>query len=174
MHDLAPATIMLSSEIDWESAALPARLLTGTIAYHLKTAKHAAAVASALGLPDAGQVTRHPDFEAIWLGPGEWLLIVSQAEERALARRIDNALAGNSGAAVPAGDGLVTIALEKGTDLLASLTGLRAETFAPGRAVRTRIANTAVILTGSASGVVRLIFDRAQSHHIRRWLDRAT
>jgi heterotetrameric sarcosine oxidase gamma subunit len=174
MHDLAPVAISLSSEIDWESAALPARLLTGTIAYRLKTARPATALSATLGLPEAGQVAVYPNFEAIWLGPGEWLLIAPQAGESALARWIDEALTDRGGAAVPAGDGLAMIALENKSNLFSRLTGLRAETFAPGRTARTRIADTAVVFVGGVTGVVRLIFDRAQAHHIRRWLDCAT
>lgn len=171
MHDLAPLKLATPTTLDWESAAIPCRDLTGQMILHVKAViDRASQLAATLGLADPGRIAMIGAIECCWMGPGEWLLFASAEHGEQLAALQTHAVE-NGAATAHAGDRLVVLELDASAELLSGLTGLPEEVLRPGRAARTRLADIPVTIAASLSARFRLLFDRTYAPHMRAWLD---
>ena len=173
MHDLAPLKLAAPSAVGWDTARIPGRRLEGFDAVHLKAAPaREPELSTRFGFPGPLAASRIGDVEALWIGPGEWLLVASPEHLSDLdtlqGRTDDGAIA-----SVRCGNRLCILQLEADADAFAGLTGLPAAALEPGRVARTRLADLPVILAANAAGAMRMIFDRTYAPHLRAWLDRA-
>jgi heterotetrameric sarcosine oxidase gamma subunit len=112
------------------------------------------------------------NIEALWLAPGEWLLLagrdrvqeVTEIRERLEKSRI---------ATADCSDRLTIIELDPLTTPIGALTGLSRQVLEPGGVARTRLADIHVTVSVGSTKQIRLIFDRTFAVHMRGWLDRA-
>lgn len=174
MHDLAPLKLRTPAVADWSAARLPGRLRSGFAAAHLKAGRVADVVEnSAWGLPPALALTTKGSTEALWVGPGEWLLVCPaqhDGELEDLRRKL-----GEQGIrSVRCESRLHILDLDVPARLVCDLTGLPGGSLAPCRVARTRLAEIAVIIAAASDGAISMIFDRTYAPHVRAWLDRAT
>lgn len=173
VHDLAPLKLASSAALDWETAAIPGRHLTGQMILHVKTVlDRASQLEATLGLAGAGRIAMIGPVECFWMGPGEWLLLAPTEHREQLAALELHALA-NGAATAPTDDRLVVLELNTVAELLSGLTGLPDEMLRPGRVARTRLADIPVTIVAGLSTRFRLLFDRTCAPHMRAWLDRA-
>lgn len=174
MHDLAPLKLATPTTLDWESAAIPCRHLTGQMILHVKTVlDRASQLEATLGLAEAGRIVMIGPVECCWMGPGEWLLFAPAEHSEQLAALQTHAVE-NGASTAHAGDRLVVLELDASAELPSGLTGLPEEALRPGRAARTRLADIPVTIAAGLGTRFRLLFDRTHAPHMRAWLDRAT
>ena len=115
------------------------------------------------------------DFQAIWLGPDEWLLVAADGRNESLLTALHDALGGVHHAAtdVSANRTIIEIAgqdarlgLSKGCTL-----DLHAQSFGPRKSAQTLLAKSQVILQGmDAPAAFRLYVRNSFAHYLATWL----
>lgn len=172
MHDLAPLNLASPSVLSWKAARIPAKLSGDFEGLHLKVPPgREGDVIGRFRLPGPLAASKVGNIDALWLGPGEWLVFVTK-DLRELSE-LQGRLGSAGIASVRCGSRLCLLELEAEAELLAGLTGLVPDALGPGRAARTRLADIPVTLTASTEGAMRLIFERSYAPHLRAWLDSA-
>ncbi|MGW0737186.1 sarcosine oxidase subunit gamma [Streptomyces sp. NPDC002851] len=130
-----------------------------------------------LGAPlprECGDTTTSGAHTVLWLGPDEWL-VLSPAEETAVAAELTAALGGDPGSVVDVSANRTTLeltgpaareVLEKGCPL-----DLHPRAFGPGRAVSTTVGPVAVVLWQVDDGPTYRLFPRSSfADYLARWL----
>ncbi|GAB3161826.1 sarcosine oxidase subunit gamma [Myceligenerans halotolerans] len=135
-----------------------------------------ARAADVLGAPlpaGCGETTGNDDRRALWLGPGEWL-VVTTGDPVALTRELDAALGEDPGLAldVSANRTVIELAgprartvLEKGCPV-----DLHPRSFEPGRAVATTLARVPVLLWQTGHDAYRVLPRSSFADYVARWL----
>lgn len=173
MHDLAPLKLASQSAVDWDNARVPGRMLTGFDALHLKVIPaRGRALSITFGFPGPLTASRVGNIEALWIGPGEWLLIASP-EHLCDLDKIQGRTNQSGIASVRCGSRLNILDFDAKVRVFAGLTGLPATALEPSRVARTRLADIPVILATGADGATRIIVDRTYAAHLRAFLDHA-
>jgi heterotetrameric sarcosine oxidase gamma subunit len=148
-------------------------MLTHYAIAHAKTlpgrAEHLEAT---IGFSEAGRSALIGQIECLWIGPGEWLLIVP-AEQKDQLADLRRSAADKGAATADAEDRLTILALDMGADQVAGLTGLKLTDLCPRHVSRTRLADIPVVIAAGTGAMFRLLFDRSYAPHVRAWLDRA-
>ncbi|CAM5548843.1 sarcosine oxidase subunit gamma [Streptomyces aurantiogriseus] len=134
-------------------------------------------IEKALGAPlprQCGHTSTSGPHTLVWLGPDEWL-VLSQAEETAVAVELREALAGAPGSAVDVSANRTTLelggpaarqVLEKGCPL-----DLHPRAFGPGRAVSTTVGPVAAVLWQvDDTPTYRLLPRSSFADYLARWL----
>lgn len=172
MHDLAPLKLASPITVGWEEARIPSCMLTGFDAIHLKAVPaRENELLTTYGLPDSLAASMVGNVEALWIGPGEWLLLARSPHLRELDQ-IQHRTNEEGIASVRCGSRLCILELDMEADVLAGLTGLPTAALEPNRVARTRLAGILVTLAANADGsTMRIIFDRSFAPHLRAWLD---
>ena len=141
-----------------------------------------AAVRAALGfaLPaKASTVTAGEGRRALWLGPDEWLIVVPDADRKAVLDRLANGLAGQHAAIVDvsAARSVIVIEGEKARVLLEKgcYLDLHPRAFRPGECLSTSIAKAGVVIeqTGAAPPAYRLYLRPSFARHLAAWIGEA-
>ncbi len=140
-------------------------------------------VADVLGFPlplspntSTGQGGRGPG--ALWIAPGEWMLIADGGKVDELAARVSESLGGDLASATDMSESRAGFLISgpKATDLLSEGCGLdlHPDTFAPGSCTSTRFAGISALLyrTHEAESY-RLYVDRSCAEYIWNWLGKA-
>jgi sarcosine oxidase subunit gamma len=135
-----------------------------------------AGAAIGLSLPTApGGAAEAGARAALWLGPGEWLLLAPEEDD--LAPALSAALAGMAHALVDVSDGFAGIVL-RGPGAARALSAgcpldLEEGAFPPGRATRTVLGRVGITLWRHAAEEWRLEVGRSQAGYARDFLAEA-
>ena len=128
-----------------------------------------AAVREVLGQPlpiDANTFTEG-ECRAFWLGPDEWLVMTEPGRERALAGRLDEALAGSAWALTDLTGGQICIRLSgrNARDVLAkgSTLDFHPGAFLPGQCAQTVLGKASMLIALSRAGADGAISGDAQA-----------
>jgi sarcosine oxidase subunit gamma len=135
------------------------------------------AVAGVLGVPppvEPNTVAASGEFDVLWLGPDEWL-VVALAGKGEPAARLEAALAGLHHSVIDVSQGRVVLELEgaEARTVLAQATSLdlRARAFGPGCSAQTVLARVPVILQQIDTLPRFRVFVRASfAPYVREWL----
>ena len=135
-----------------------------------------AGAAIGLSLPTAPGGTAEAGVRAaLWLGPGEWLLLAPEEDDPAPA--LSAALAGMAHALVDVSDGFAGIVLRGAGAARALSAGcpldLEEGAFPPGRATRTVLGQVGITLWRHAAEEWRLEVGRSQAAYARDFLAEA-
>lgn len=134
-------------------------------------------IGKTLGAPlprQCGHTTASGPHTVVWLGPDEWL-VLSQADETAVAAELREALGGGPGSVVDVSANRTTLelsgpaarqVLEKGCPL-----DLHPRAFGPGQAVSTTVGPVAVLLWQVDGVPTYRLFPRSSfADYLARWL----
>lgn len=174
MADLAPLKLVPPLVLSWDKMRIPARMLEGFDAVHLKVVPaRERELCTTYDFPGPLTASTLGNMEMLWIGPGEWLVVVSP-EYLSDLDKFQDWTNKASIASVRCGSRLGILKLDTEADLLAGLTGLPTLALKPNRVARTRLAGILVTLAATANGsTMRIIFDRSFAPHLRAWFDRA-
>lgn len=140
-----------------------------------------AAVNGALGFEppaDANTVTGAGGFEALWLGPDEWLILTPPGEEERVAGRLRQALQGRHAAVCDVSEvrTIIRVSGPKARDVVAKgcSLDLHPRVFGPGRCAQSAVAKAQVILHQTdATPSFDLYVDRSLAEYLWLWLEDA-
>src|SRR5690606_2300994 len=132
VHELAPLALARRAPIGRPTAPIGCRPLEGLLLRHVKTRpERAALLETTLGLPQNCRAAMIGQIDALWIGPGEWLLLAASAQGEPLAD-LERHLAENGAAMSAAEARLLVIELDTEIDTLEGLSGLPASALRPG------------------------------------------
>jgi sarcosine oxidase subunit gamma len=136
----------------------------------------AARVAAVLGAPlpsRCGEVTGTDSYDALWLGPDEWLVVVC-TDAVALADQLTAALGEEPGLAldVSANRSVLELAGPSARAVLGKgcPVDLHPRSFGPGNAVSTTLARVPVLLWQTGEDTYRLLPRSSFADYVARWL----
>jgi sarcosine oxidase gamma subunit len=152
---------------------VPAHTISGYEAIRIKArpAKEPELIGS-LALPGPLEAARIGNIDALWMGPGEWLLLAAPDVQIELDEW-EGKLSARHVAAARCGNALVIFKFDAGAATFARLSGLPVQALEHRRVARTRLADIPVTLFGGAEHSIWLIFDRTYAPHLQAWLDHA-
>jgi sarcosine oxidase subunit gamma len=133
-------------------------------------------VADVLGvdLPaEPGSYTHSNESRLHWLGPNEWLAIVTGGTEADVETRLRQTLSGHfSVVDVSGGQTLVNLSGEAVARVLkkASVYDFHPSQFAQGRCVQTRFAKASALVSKNADASFDLVIRRSFSDYLFRWI----
>lgn len=141
---------------------------------HLDAAAQGAKV---LGFSTEPSSVSGSDPLALWLSPDQWLLVSSRRDATGMARDCAESLGPVLHLVTDATDALHCLAIDGpgARTLLAMGSGIdfSAQSFAPGRCVRTRFAKVAAVIHAVDRDRFEMYVDRSVAHYISEWLARA-
>lgn len=171
------------TESDGADVALGERRFGGKINLRVDPTDHDAMAAVrgelGFGLPtEANTVTEGEGLCALWLGPDEWLVTASGAEDAGLLARLDGALAGHHASVVDVSDARTVIELRgaRARDVLAKGCGLdlHPRRFRPGHCAQTALARAGVLIHQTSEEPAYDIYvDRSFAQYLWTWLEDA-
>lgn len=114
------------------------------------------------------------DYQIIWLGPDEWMIITKEDKELAVKKKLDKALAEQFYALTDVTGGYTVIALqgEGLRDCLSYATtiDLHPSAFTPGDAAQTRLAQAPVLLLAKENNMIDIVVRRSFATYVWQFL----
>ncbi len=139
------------------------------------------AVATAIGVrpaSESGAVAQADGRVALWIGPGEWLVVTTPGMEGETVAGLREGIAGHGAAVTDVSESLAVITVS-GADarhLLAKgmSLDLHPRAFAPGRCARASLAKTVVLIHQTDDQpTFDLYVDRSYAEYLWQWLEDA-